>query len=88
MTWAARSTDPEVLNRAEVASLLAVDPRTVDNAIEDGTLPPVGRGRRASSRAARALEVFGCPGRAVRPGPVTHSPPPTWNPHEARQRSP
>ncbi|WP_295658988.1 excisionase family DNA-binding protein [uncultured Nocardioides sp.] len=65
-TWAAlRSTDREVLNRSEVASLLAVDPRTVDNAIEDGTLPSVRLGRRVLIPRRPFLEVFGCAGRAV-----------------------
>lgn len=37
-TWAElRTTDREVLNRAEVARLLAIDPRTVDHGIDDGT---------------------------------------------------
>src|SRR3954451_11682871 len=38
-TWAElRSSDREVLNRNEVAALLTLDPRTVDHAIEDGTM--------------------------------------------------
>lgn len=46
-TWAElRSSDREVLNRAEVAALLTLDPRTVDHAIEDGTIPAVHMGLR------------------------------------------
>ncbi len=46
-TWAAsRTADREVLNRAEVAALLAIDPRTVDQAISDGTIPAIRPGRR------------------------------------------
>lgn len=45
-TWAAaRTTDREVLNRAEVATLLSLDPRTIDHAIADGTIPAVHVGR-------------------------------------------
>lgn len=41
-TWAAaRTTDREVLNRAEVATLLSLDPRTIDHGIADGTIPAV-----------------------------------------------
>jgi hypothetical protein len=48
-TWAElRSSDREVLIRAEVAALLTLDPRTVDHAIEDGTIPAVHVGRRDS----------------------------------------
>ena len=67
-TWAElRTTDREVLNRAEVASLLAVDPRTVDHAIEDGTIPAVRLGRRVLIPRRPFLETFG-----VEPeGPVT-----------------
>ena len=46
-TWAElRTTDREVLNRAEVAALLTLDPRTVDHATKDGTIPAVHTGRR------------------------------------------
>ena len=51
-TWAElRSSDREVLNRTEVAALLTLDPRTVDHAIEDGTVAaPQARGARARRR--------------------------------------
>lgn len=59
-TWAdLRSTDREVLNRAEVATLLAVDPRTVDHAIDDGTLPCVRLGRRVLIPRRPFLAAFG-----------------------------
>ena len=59
-TWAdLRSTDREVLNRAEVATLLAVDPRTVDHAIDDGTLPCVRFGRRVLIPRRPFLAAFG-----------------------------
>lgn len=46
-TWAElRATDREVLNRAEVANLLKVDPRTVDKAISEGSLDAIRLGRR------------------------------------------
>lgn len=52
-TWAElRSSDREVLNRTEVAALLTLDPRTVDHAIEDGTIPAVHVGRRVRSPGA------------------------------------
>ena len=52
-TWAeARTTDREVLNRAEVAALLTVDARTVDHAIEDGTIPAIDWAARAHPPAA------------------------------------
>src|SRR3954451_22728431 len=39
-SWAElRSTDREVLNRSEVAALLEIDARTLDHAIDDGTIP-------------------------------------------------
>lgn len=51
-TWAElRTTDREVLNRAEVARLLAIDPRTVDHGIGDGTIPAVRIGRRVRSHS-------------------------------------
>ena len=59
-SWAElRTTDREVLNRAEVAALLAVDPRTVDHAIGDGTIPAVRLGRRVLIPRRPFLEVFG-----------------------------
>ena len=46
-TWAElHSSDREVLNRNEVAALLSLDPRTVDHAIEEGTIPAIHVGRR------------------------------------------
>lgn len=61
-TWAdLRSSDREVLNRTEVATLLAVDPRTVDHAIEDGTLPSIRLGRRVLIPAARSLRFSDSP---------------------------
>ncbi len=59
-SWAElRTTDREVLNRAEVAALLAVDARTVDQAISDGTIPAVRLGRRVLIPRRPFLEVFG-----------------------------
>ena len=68
-TWAElRTTDREVLNRAEVASLLAVDPRTVDHAIEDGTIPAVRLGRRVLIPRRPFLETFGVEATAAASG--------------------
>ena len=59
-TWAElRSTDREVLNRAEVASLLAIDPRTLAHAIDDGTIPAVRIGQRVLIPRRPFLETFG-----------------------------
>ena len=59
-TWAAaRTTDREVLNRAEVATLLSLDPRTVDHAIADGTIPAVHVGRRVLIPRRPFLHAFG-----------------------------
>jgi excisionase family DNA binding protein len=59
-TWAElRSCDREVLNRAEVAALLTLDPRTVDQAIEDGTIPAVRIGRRVLIPRRPFLRAFG-----------------------------
>gem|GEM_PF-1088132 len=59
-TWAElRSSDREVLNRAEVAALLTLDPRTVDHAIEDGTIPAVHVGRRVLIPRRPFLRTFG-----------------------------
>lgn len=59
-TWAQlRSSDREVLNRAEVAALLTLDPRTVDHAIEDGTIPAVHIGRRVLIPRRPFLRAFG-----------------------------
>ena len=59
-TWAElRSSDREVLNRAEVAALLTLDPRTVDHAIEDGTIPAVHVGRRVLIPRRPFLHAFG-----------------------------
>ncbi len=53
-TWAElRSSDREVLNRSEVAALLALDPRTIDHAIEDGTIPAIHVGRRVRPHPRR-----------------------------------
>ena len=61
-TWAAlRTADREVLNRAEVAALLAIDPRTVDQAISDGTIPAVRVGRRVLIPRRPFLAAFGVP---------------------------
>ena len=69
-TWAqARIADREVLNRAEVAALLALDPRTVDHAIEDGTIPAVHVGRRVLIPRRPFLQAFGV---ADGPGPGGH----------------
>ena len=46
LTLEPRGSDREVLNRAEVAARLTLDPRTIDHAIEDGTIPAVHIGRR------------------------------------------
>lgn len=52
-TWAeARTTDREVLNRAEVPTLLPVDAGTLDHAIDDGTIPATRLRRRGLSRDA------------------------------------
>lgn len=59
-TWAElRSTDREVLTRNEVATLLTIDPRTVDHAIEDGTIPAVHVGRRVLIPRRPFLRTFG-----------------------------
>ena len=59
-TWAElRESDREVLNRAEVAALLTLDPRTVDHAIEDGTIPAVHVGRRVLIPRRPFLRAFG-----------------------------
>jgi excisionase family DNA binding protein len=59
-TWAAaRTTDREVLNRAKVATLLNLDPRTVDHAIADGTIPAVHVGRRVLIPRRPFLHAFG-----------------------------
>lgn len=59
-TWAeARTTDREVLNRAEVAALLTVDARTVDRAIEDGIIPAIRLGRRVLIPRRPFLTAFG-----------------------------
>jgi excisionase family DNA binding protein len=61
-TWAAlRTADREVLNRAEVAALLAIDPRTVDQAITDGTIPAVRVGRRILIPRRPFMAAFGVP---------------------------
>ena len=55
-TWAElRISDREVLNRTEVAALLTLDPRTVDHAVEDGTIPAVHIGQADVSAVARQL---------------------------------
>jgi excisionase family DNA binding protein len=55
-SWAElRTTDREVLNRAEVAALLEVDARTVDRAIDDGTIPAVRLGRRILQQQASSM---------------------------------
>ncbi len=59
-TWAdLLATDREVLNRAEVAAMLAVDPRTVDHAIDEGTIPAVRLGRRVLIPRRPFLAIFG-----------------------------
>src|SRR6478735_794680 len=59
-TWTElRGSDREVLNRAEVAALLTLDPRTVDHAIEDGTIPAVHIGRRVLIPRRPFLRAFG-----------------------------
>jgi excisionase family DNA binding protein len=64
-TWAElRASDREVLNRAEVAALLTLDPRTVDHAIEDGTLPAVHIGRRVLIPRRPFLQALGVDGEA------------------------
>ncbi|WP_286928845.1 MULTISPECIES: helix-turn-helix domain-containing protein [Aeromicrobium] len=59
-TWAELlDTDREVLNRTEVATLLDVDPRTIDRAIEDGTISVVRLGRRLLIPRRPFLAAFG-----------------------------
>lgn len=59
-TWAElRSSDREVLNRTEVAALLSLDPRTLDHAIEDGTIPAVHVGRRVLIPRRPLLRALG-----------------------------
>ena len=59
-TWAAaRTTDREVLNRAEVATLRSLDPRTIDHAIADGAIPAVHVGRRVLIPRRPFLHAFG-----------------------------
>ncbi len=71
-SWAElRTTDREVLNRAEVATLLAVDARTVDHAILDGTIPAVRLGRRVLIPRRPFLEVFGVESAVTAPGEAT-----------------
>jgi excisionase family DNA binding protein len=58
-TWAdLRASDREVLNRSEVAALLTLDPRTVDHAIQDGTIPAVHVGRRVLIPRRPFLRAF------------------------------
>ena len=62
-TWAAaRTTDREVLNRSEVATLLSLDPRTIDHAIADGTIAAVHVGRRVLVPRRPFLHAFGADG--------------------------
>lgn len=59
-SWAElRTTDREALNRAEVARLLGVDARTLDHAIQDGTIPAIRLGRRVLIPRRPFLETFG-----------------------------
>lgn len=60
-----RATDREVINRAEAARLLGVDPRTIDRGIEDGTLPAVRLGRRVLIPRRPFLDRFGVPEAAA-----------------------
>jgi excisionase family DNA binding protein len=54
--WAA---DREILSRAEVALLLGVDPRTVDAAVDDGTIRGVRLGRRVLIPRQSLLDTLG-----------------------------
>lgn len=53
------TTDREVLNRAEAAALLDVDARTIDHAIDDGTIPAVRLGRRILIPRRPFMRAFG-----------------------------
>ena len=65
-TWAsARTTDREVLNRAEVATRLSLDPRTIDHAIADGTIPAVHVGRGVLIPRRPFLHAFGADGPTI-----------------------
>jgi excisionase family DNA binding protein len=67
-TWTeVRTTDREVRNRAELAALLALDPRTVDHAIEDGTIPSVRIGGRVLIPRHPFRETFGVNNRTEAP---------------------
>ena len=59
-TWAElRNSERQVLNRAEVAALLTLDPRTVDHAIEVGTIPAAHIGGRVLIPRRPFLRTFG-----------------------------
>jgi excisionase family DNA binding protein len=59
------STDREVLNRAEAACRLDVDARTINHAIEDGTIPAVRLGRRILIPRRPFMRAFGVETDAV-----------------------
>lgn len=74
-TWAAaRTTDREVLNRAEVATLLSLDPSTIDHAIADGTIPAVHVGRRVLIPRRPFLHAFGADGPTATVLPCAEEP--------------
>jgi excisionase family DNA binding protein len=59
-SWAElRTSDREVLNRSEVALLLTLDPRTIDHALADGTIPSLRIGRRVLIPRRPFLRTFG-----------------------------
>ena len=58
-TWAELRTTPRGSQRAEVAALLTLDPRTVDHATKDGTIPAVHIGRRVLIPRRPFLHAFG-----------------------------
>lgn len=71
-TWAELlDTDREVLNRTEVATLLDVDPRTIDRAIEDGTITVVRLGRRLLIPRRPFLAAFGVDATSRPPSDVS-----------------
>ncbi|GAA1769799.1 helix-turn-helix domain-containing protein [Agromyces humatus] len=55
---AAREDGHATLTRAEVARLLRIDPRTVNEGIREGTIPSVRVGRRVLIPREPLLEMF------------------------------
>ena len=58
-----RTTRRATLTRTELATLLHVDQRTVNKAIQDGEIPAVRLGRRILIPAAKIRELLGVDGQ-------------------------